>query len=114
MRERTWFSTVDVMNLNDDRREGVNVVDSRLFPVLLLLKVWSEGSDPCSNIDLVLLLLESICALEGVEEVSQRLTGYSVEVLSHPNVLTSMILIVCMCIEGNDTANCVGQTARHG
>lgn len=71
MRERTWFSTVDVMNLSEDRREGVNVVDSRLFPVLLLLKVWSEGSDPCSNIDLVLLLLESICALEGAEEVSQ-------------------------------------------
>lgn len=59
------------MNLSEDRREGVSVVDSRLFPVLLLLKVWSEGSDPCNNIDLVLLLLESICALEGAEEVSQ-------------------------------------------
>lgn len=59
------------MNLSEDRREGVNVIDSRLFPVLLLLKVWSEGSDPCNNIDLVLLLLESVCSLGGVEEVNQ-------------------------------------------
>ena len=56
------------MNLGEDRRESVNVLTSGLFPVLVLLKVWSEGSDPCGNIDLILLLLEAVCALEGVQE----------------------------------------------
>lgn len=64
------------MNLSEDRRECVNVVNSRLFPVLILLKVWSEGGEPCSNTDLVLLLLEAVCALEGVEEVNQTIYNW--------------------------------------
>lgn len=57
------------MNLSKDSRESVNELSPRLFPVLILLKVWSEGSEPCGNTDLVLLLLEAVCALDGVEEV---------------------------------------------
>ena len=57
------------MNLSEDRRESRNALSPRLFPVLVLLNVWSEcGEYPCENVELILLLLESVCALEGVQD----------------------------------------------
>lgn len=58
------------MNLCEDRREqSVKILRPELIPVLILMKTWSEGSgNPCENVDLVLLILEAVCALEGVQE----------------------------------------------
>ena len=56
------------MNLCEDRREqGGFLLTPQLIPALILMKVWSEGgSEPCDSVDVVLLLLEVVCALEGV------------------------------------------------
>ena len=57
------------MNLGEDRKESQTVLSPRILPVLVLLKVWSEcGEDPCENVDLVLLLLETVCSLEGSQD----------------------------------------------
>lgn len=61
------------MNLSLDRRESENVLTPPLFSVLILLKVWSEESDPYSDVDLILLMLEAVCALEGVPDGVRRL-----------------------------------------
>ena len=75
------------MNLCEDRRESQNALSPRVLPVLVLLKVWSEyGEDPCENVDLILLLLEAVCSLEGSQvevtgsqqvQLSSRVTGDS-------------------------------------
>ena len=58
------------MNLGEDCRESRNVLSPRVLPVLVLLKVWSEsgGDHLCENVDLILLLLETVCSLEGTQE----------------------------------------------
>ena len=58
-----------VMNLSEDSKDGCCSLSPRVLPVLLLLKVWSEsGDDPCDQVELVLLLLETVLALEGVHD----------------------------------------------
>ena len=76
------------MNLSDDRRESRNALSPRLFPVLVLLNVWSEcGEYPCENVELILLLLESVCALEGVRDKVYYFALYF-----------AVLYGVCMCI----------------
>ena len=77
------------MNLSEDRRESRNAFSPRLFPVLVLLKVWSEcGEYPCENVELILLLLESVCALEGVQD--KVYTCFSV-------LYACVYVCACMC-----------------
>ena len=56
------------MNLCLDCTESENVLTPPLFSVLILLKVWSEESEPYDDVDLILLMLEAVCALEGVRD----------------------------------------------
>ena len=77
------------MNLCEDRRESQNALSPRVLPVLVLLKVWSEcGEDPCDNMDLILLLLESVCSLEGSQD---KVTGSQQVQLSSPATSDSQI-----------------------
>ena len=92
------------MNLCEDRREqGVNVLSPQLIPVLILIKTWSEGSgDPSDNVDLVLLILEAVCALEGVQdEVSFRYHHPEYRLLS---LSQEQNMILVQCIVGGDSA----------
>ena len=83
------------MNLREDRREGGSVLCPQLLPVLVLVKVWSEGSEPCGDTELVFLLLEAVCALEGSVEVK----------LSLYVCLSSLSVHSCLvCVAGYDTA----------
>ena len=120
------------MNLSEDRRESQNVLSPRLLPALVLLKVWSEsGEDPCGKVDLILLLLEAVCALEGSQD----------KVSSRPSLSTAPVEVwyteayICralVCIRGRvgyvgcvwwlkmlwcagcDSAESCGEVAGHG
>ena len=87
------------MNLAVDRRDAPVRLTPDLLPLVNLARIWSELEDPYSPVDVIQLMLEVVCSLEGDEKVRQvqLLICFACNKCTLINVHLSCIFCISFC-----------------